>query len=267
MLGMGWFGRAVEKFRHSRGVLHIADDQGEGPVVLLIHGIASTSVTFQKLVPLLTEHHRVISVDLLGHGESPAPLVASYTIEEHVAWLDRTIRSLQLDAPFVIVGHSLGALLVSRYARQKPDKVSHVVLISPPIYLTPSQIADPVERAAVGAYLKAYEFLRSNKTFTLRNAAIIAKLMPVKNLFAVTERNWNAFVRSLQNCIESQTTISDIAGITAPVDIVYGTLDHFIAPGAMRIVQQLRQVNVHPVDANDHLVRKRLARVVASVIR
>jgi len=246
--------------------LEIAEDVGTGPVVILVHGIASTSVTFQNLVPLLSDRHRVISVNLLGHGGSPAPADASYTIEEHVAWLERTIRSLRLREPFTIVGHSLGALLVSRYARQNTRRVSSVVLLSPPIYLSPSEIGDPFERAALGAYLKLYEFLRVNKQFTLRNAALIARLLPIKNVLEVNEQNWDAFVKSLQNCIESQTTISDIASITVPIDIVYGTLDQFIVPGGMRIVEQLRHVTTHQVEANDHLVRKRFARVVAGVI-
>jgi pimeloyl-ACP methyl ester carboxylesterase len=249
-----------------RPTLQVAEDAGSGPVVILVHGIASTSVTFQNLVPLLSDQHRVISINLLGHGESPAPPRATYTIEEHVAWLERTIRSLKLKHPFIIVGHSLGALLVSRYARQNPRKVSRVVLLSPPIYLSPAEVGDRFERAALGAYLKVYEFLRINKQFTLRNAAIISRLLPIRNVLEVTEQNWDAFVKSLQNCIESQTTISDIASITAPIDVVYGGLDQFIAPGGMRIVEQLRHVTMHQVDANDHLVRKRLARVAATVI-
>src|SRR5690606_5932043 len=88
------------KATFGRPTLQVAEDVGSGPVVILVHGIASTSVTFQNLVPLLSDHHRVISINLLGHGESPAPPRATYTIEEHVAWLERTIRSLNLKHPF-----------------------------------------------------------------------------------------------------------------------------------------------------------------------
>ncbi|MHA6695374.1 alpha/beta fold hydrolase [Homoserinimonas sp. A520] len=260
-----WFGEWWEAVLR-RPTLHIAEDQGSGPVVILVHGIASSSVTFQNLVPLLAEQHRVIAIDILGHGGSPVPPKAEYTIEEHVAWLERTIRRLGLREPFVIVGHSLGAMLVSRYARTNPARVCRTVLVSPPIYISPEQVGDRFERAALGAYLKGYEYLRVNKQFTLRNAAIISRLMPIKNVFEVTESNWEAFVKSLQNCIESQTTISDIAGIESPVDVVYGTLDQFIVPGGLRIVEKLRHVTMHQVEANDHLVRKRLARVVAQVI-
>lgn len=259
---MRWFERIVSWFGGIRSILHIADDEGDGPAVILVHGIASSSVTFQNLVPLLTARHRVISIDILGHGQSPAPVGASYRVDEHVEWLHRTIRSLRLREPFVIVGHSLGALIVARYARQHPRQVSRVVLVSPPIYINPNEMGDWVERAVADAYLKAYEYLRLNKEFTLKRAALVGRFLPIKNVFEITENNWNAFVKSLQNSIESQTTVSDIASIRAPVEIVYGGLDQFIVPGGMRIVENLRHVTMHRVELTDHIVRKRLAREI-----
>jgi pimeloyl-ACP methyl ester carboxylesterase len=253
--------------RRAKGpLLHIAGDEGAGPVVILIHGIASSSVTFEKLVPLLREKHRAISIDLLGFGESPSPAEATYTLEEHVAALTRTIDSLRLGGPFVLVGHSMGSLIASRYAATNARKLSKVVLVSPPVYVSPSAIGDRRDRAAMGLYLKAYEYLRSNKGFTIRNAAMLAKLSPIKNVLEVSERNWNAFVLSLENLIESQTTISDLAAVRVPVEVVYGTLDPFLTPAGLRIVEQMRGVTVHKVEANDHIIRTRLARVVATAI-
>ena len=256
-----------EWFRRSRGpILHIAGDEGVGPVVVLVHGIASSSVTFEKLVPLLVSGHRAISIDLLGFGESPAPDDATYTLEEHVDALARTIDSLGLEERFVLVGHSMGSLVSSRYAATHPKMLSKLVLVSPPVYVNPSAIGDPRDRAAMGLYLRAYEFLRTNKKFTMRNAAILARLSPIRNVLEVSERNWNAFVLSLENLIESQTTISDLAAVTVPVEVIYGTLDPFLTPAGLRIVEQLRGVTVHKVEANDHIIRKRLARVVAAAI-
>lgn len=246
--------------------LHVAGDVGEGPVVVLVHGIASSSVTFQNLVPLLEGRHRVISIDLLGHGGSPSPRRLNYTVEQHVDWLYRTIRSLRIRGDYTIVGHSLGALIVSRYARFHPARLNQVVLVSPPVYLPASSLGDPLERMATSAYMKAYDYLRTNKKFTIRQALVVAHLLPIKNVLEVTEKNWDAFRKSLQNCIESQTTLSDIAGIRAPVDIVYGALDQFIVPGGFTVLSKLRNVTMHRVELNDHIVRKRLARAVDEAI-
>lgn len=247
-------------------VLHVAGDVGRGPVVILVHGIASSSVTFQNLVPMLEPNHRTISIDILGFGRSPAPADAQYTMDEHVGTLYATIRSLRLGRPFVLVGHSMGAMICSRYAAMHPTQVAKLVLVGPPIYLAPSEISDRAVRARVEAYLRLYEFLRANKTFTIRNAGIIARLLPIKGVFEVTEVNWDPFVKSMKNCIEQQTLVSDIASVRVPVEVVYGSLDAFIAPGTMTVIEAMRNVTVHRVRANDHLIRKRLARIVATAI-
>ena len=180
-------------------------------------------------------------------------------VEEHVEAIRGTIRSLRLRAPFTLVGHSLGSLLSSRFAARYPAQVSHLVMVSPPIYPMLAEVSNRLERAQLSAYLRAYEYLRANKTFTIANAARIGRLLKITNIFEISERNWDAFVKSLQNCIESQTTVSDLAEVQVPVDVVYGSLDQFIAAATMRVIERLRNVTVHRVEVNDHLVRPRLA--------
>lgn len=271
---MSWWAERmtwIRRLRRRPPLLHIATDAGSGPVVILVHGIASSSVTFAQLIPRLTPHHRVIAVDILGFGGSPAPADSEYTLEDHVASLDATIRSLKLSEPFTLVGHSLGSLIVSRFAAMRRTRasrrtrVSHLVLVGPPIYLSPADIGDRRVRAGITAYLRAYNFIRANKEFTLSNAAIIARLLP-KGIFEITERNWTPFVKSLEHSIESQTVVTDLAVVQVPVDVVYGALDAFIVPGSMSVIERMRHVTMHRVEANDHLVRKRLAKVVARVI-
>ncbi|MBN9152282.1 MAG: alpha/beta fold hydrolase [Micrococcales bacterium] len=260
---MGFF----DRFRCQRGpLLHIAGDEGSGPPVILVHGIASSSVTFDLLIPLIAPRHRAITIDLLGFGDSPAPPDARYDLEEHVAALAHTIRSLKLAEPFVLVGHSMGSLIATRYAATHRRQFSKLVLVSPPVYISSSAIGNPRDRTATDLHMKLYEYLRSNKEFTMRSAASLARLSPIKNVVEVTERNWTPFVKSLENLIESQTTISDLASVTVPVEVVYGTLDPFLTPAGLRIVERLRGINVHKVEGNDHVIRPRLARVVATAI-
>ncbi|HRN28689.1 MAG TPA: alpha/beta hydrolase [Terrimesophilobacter sp.] len=252
--------------RRAAPLLTVTADAGSGRVIVLLHGIASSSVTFDNLVPLLTDNNRVISLDLIGFGQTPAPADARFTIEEHVDSLARTLDSLELRQPFVLVGHSMGSLIATRYAATNSRRLEKLVLVSPPVYVTPSAVGDPTDRATLGLYLRVYEFLRGNKSFTMAAAAGLARLAPIRGVLDVSENNWGAFVLSLENLIESQTTISDLAAVTVPIDVVYGTLDPFIAPAGLRIVEQLRGVTMHKVDAADHLVRPRLARAVAAAI-
>jgi pimeloyl-ACP methyl ester carboxylesterase len=246
--------------------LHVATDVGSGPVVVMIHGIASSSVTFDNVVPLIAARHRVVAIDLLGFGGSPAPDDAEYTIEEHVAALARTLDALRLAHPFVLVGHSMGSLIASRYAARHGSRLSRLVLVSPPIYLPPGSIGDPRDRTAMSLLLRVLEYLRTNKEFTMRAASGLARLSPIKGLLEVSESTWRSFALSLQNSIESQTSVSDLASVRVPVEVVYGGLDPLLAPSGIRVISQLRGVTVHRVDGGDHVIRPRMARVVATAI-
>ncbi|TFC04855.1 alpha/beta fold hydrolase [Cryobacterium adonitolivorans] len=88
--GRGRWAALTEALRRRRAPqLFVQTDTGTGPVVILVHGIASTAVTFRKVVPLLAPGHRVIAVDILGHGASPAPPDCEYTLDDHVSGVRR----------------------------------------------------------------------------------------------------------------------------------------------------------------------------------
>lgn len=254
-------------------LLHVAIDRTpeslagshQVPTVVMLHGIASSAVTFVHVVPLVQATHRVVALDLLGFGESPRPDDAEYTLDEHVGAIGRTLRSMGITR-FTLVGHSLGCLISARYAATHRKAVERLVLVSPPVYLPPDNIGDPRVRARVSGYLAAYRFLRENKEFTIANAAWVSRLLPIKNVMEITEENWTPFVKSLEHCIETQTVISDLATVEAPIELVYGVLDQFLVPEAVGIIARMKGVTAHPVRASDHVLRKSMARVVAASI-
>lgn len=251
----------------NRTALHIASDTGprDGPVVVLVHGIASTSATFTGVMAALPGH-RIVAVDLLGFGRSIAPAAARFTIEEHAAALGTTIDRLKLET-FVAVGHSLGALVVSRFAAGHPRGLSATVLVSPPIYVPEDTLPSGAARAAMHLYLRSYDYLRQNRRFTISLTRLISRLLPVPGILDVNERNWSAFELSLKNAIETQTSVADIASTTVPVVIVYGTLDPFVVPEMMTLLGALRHVRVHRVPLGTHIVGSALARIVADAVR
>jgi pimeloyl-ACP methyl ester carboxylesterase len=107
--------------------------RGDGPPVLLIHGMAASLYDWEKLIPALAiSGYRAYALDLLGHGESVKPEdVGQYRIEALFAYLKEWIDKLDLETPPVLVGHSLGGYLSLVYAQSHPDKVRGLVLIDP----------------------------------------------------------------------------------------------------------------------------------------
>jgi cis-3-alkyl-4-acyloxetan-2-one decarboxylase len=255
--------------RHrARGtVLHVAIDEGEGPAVVLVHGIAASSTTFQNVVPLLRDDHRVIAIDLLGFGGSPVPPDSDYSVDEHVRSLEATLATLHLPKEYVLVGHSMGALISTRLALREARRVRSLVLVAPPIYLNPAELSHKRDRGLMDLHLRAYRFVKDNPRFTLRTARLLAQILPVRHAVSLDERGWTAFVRSLENSIESQTTLADLARVAAPVDIVVGSLDEFASEEVLRIASRLTGVTTHRVIGSDHLIGRRLARVVAQAVR
>ncbi|MES2170022.1 MAG: alpha/beta hydrolase [Actinomycetota bacterium] len=245
--------------------LHIASDNGSGPAVLLVHGIASSATTFDPVLPLLGGH-RAIAVDLLGFGRSPAPLNSDYTIDDHVAFLERTIEDVRVEGPIVVVGHSMGSLIVARLAARNPSLVHGVVLVSPPVYLPPEILSNRTDRATMGLYLRIYEFLGNNRDFSVSAAQAIAQFLPREGLLHLDEHDWRPFALSLRHCIESQTTIDDISNITAPIEVIYGALDPLMLREGLHIVSRMRNVHTEKISGADHIVRERLARAIADAV-
>jgi pimeloyl-ACP methyl ester carboxylesterase len=246
--------------------LHVAVRRGEGPPVVFIHGIASSWVTFQNVFPLVEDRHECIAIDLLGFGDSPIDEDCDYTIADHVGAIEQTLKTLRLKGPITLVGHSMGALIVARLASRHPGLFDKVVMVSPPIYMSPTELSNPLDRGVMDLYLKAYAYVRANKDFTLRHAQIVERFLAIPKAMDINERTWIPFVKSLENSIESQTTLSDLAAVTAPVEVIYGTLDEFHAEGVMKIVERMSGVRVHRVLGSDHLIGKRLARAVGTAI-
>src|SRR3546814_15498906 len=100
-------------------LLHVAERSGAGAPVVLLHGIGSSSETFEQLLPLLRGSHEVVAIDLLGFGGSPVPEDSEYTVDEHVGAIVRTIRHLRIRRPFTLVGHSMGALFTARRSEER----------------------------------------------------------------------------------------------------------------------------------------------------
>lgn len=100
---------------------------GSGPTVLLIHGLAGSSKTWDDVIPLLTPHADVIAVDLLGHGESAKP-TGDYSLGAFASGLRDFLSILGVES-VTIVGHSFGGGVAMQLAYQHPHLVDRLVLV------------------------------------------------------------------------------------------------------------------------------------------
>jgi len=100
---------------------------GNGPVVVLVHGITSTSATWANLLPYLAEHFTVIAPDLLGHGESAKPR-GDYSLGAYASGIRDLLLALGHERA-TFVGHSLGGGVAMQLAYQFPEHCERLVLV------------------------------------------------------------------------------------------------------------------------------------------
>jgi pimeloyl-ACP methyl ester carboxylesterase len=100
---------------------------GEGPVVVLIHGITSSSATWGRVMPYLSRRFTVIAPDLIGHGQSAKPK-GDYSLGAYASGLRDLLLALGYErASFV--GHSLGGGVAMQLSYQFPELCERLVLV------------------------------------------------------------------------------------------------------------------------------------------
>ncbi|WP_182886466.1 alpha/beta fold hydrolase [Microbispora sp. H10885] len=112
------------------GDIHVCQDgPRDAPALLLIHGSASSARSWDSLVPLLTGSHRVIRIDLLGHGRSAKPAGPSYATPDQGRRAGVVLDRLGVERA-IVVGHSSGGAVATALAERRPDLVIALVLIN-----------------------------------------------------------------------------------------------------------------------------------------
>ena len=98
----------------------------EGPPLILMHGMASTHLTWAFVLPELQEHFTVYAMDRRGRGESGVGGGTDYSMEREVEDVVAVIDST--DGPVDLLGHSYGAILALEVALRRTDRVRRLVL-------------------------------------------------------------------------------------------------------------------------------------------
>jgi haloalkane dehalogenase len=103
--------------------------EGEGPVVLLLHGEPSWSYLYRKMIPVLTDAgFRVVAPDLIGFGRSDKPAQQEdYTYARHVEWVRSVIFDVLGLEEITLVCQDWGGLIGLRLVAEHPDRFAAVV--------------------------------------------------------------------------------------------------------------------------------------------
>src|SRR5436305_11685147 len=105
-------------------------EAGEGPPVVMVHGLGATKVSMLPTLAALAPQHRAIAVDLPGCGDSDKPILARYDAAFFAASMTALLDSLEIDrADFI--GNSMGGRVALEVGLSRPDRVRRLVMLAP----------------------------------------------------------------------------------------------------------------------------------------
>lgn len=227
----------IHRWLHMPYTLHVRQNQQPKKpraTVLFIHGIGNSGDAWSQVISRLPDNVRIITIDLLGFGESPRPPWAVYNAKTQARSVLATFFKLRITSPVIVVGHSLGALVAVEIAKRYPLLIRSLILCSPPFYniddtrtLLPR--SDKMLRRLYGSVREYPEQFVKLSTFAM-------KYKLINNSFNVTEENVDSYMATLSAMIINQTSLDDVQTLRMPIKILKGTLDPFVIGKNLRKV-------------------------------
>jgi N-formylmaleamate deformylase len=220
--------RGTSGYADANGLRHHYLEYGDaGPAVVVVPGITSPAITWEFVSERLADGFRVYTLDVRGRGESARAQAGAYRLPDYAADVAGIIESLGLERP-VVLGHSMGARIVSALGALHPATHGPLVVVDPPLtgpgrdpYPFPLQIyVDQLHEAYAGA--SADDMRRYFPTWSEWELQIRAEWLPTCDETAVVE--------SYEN-FHTEDFFGYWRNVRPPVLFLYG-LDSPVVPGA-----------------------------------
>lgn len=212
----------------------------DGPVVVLIHGLAGSHRTWTQVVPLLEDRLRVVAVDLPGgrsieqEAESVAGLLEAGGVRRAT-----------------VVGHSMGGHVATAVAERAPELVERLVLIdtAPTVEsrLTANSGSEGILRLPVVGWVLWSRIKRQQAHAALRSAFGPDFETPeplVADLVATPHRAFAGSTVAIDRYLGTRPLQQRLADLTLPVDVVFGMKDQRVDPDSLRVYQGIGHVRV-----------------------
>ncbi len=213
--------------------------QGQGAPVVLVHGVAASVFDWVDLCPALAgAGYAAYALDLLGHGKSFKPKdLKEYNIDRIFEHFETWVRSLGLDSPLILVGHSLGGYLALEYALRFPGGVRALVLVDP--FYSLDQLSPllrfhykkPLLNLGLISYAPEW-LIRLSIELTglfIRNGYITPQTKAGR---AQTAQDYKRASPGIYNILTTTRDLTpDLPKVTAPTLVAWGIHDQSLSPG------------------------------------
>jgi pimeloyl-ACP methyl ester carboxylesterase len=206
------------------GDIHVCQDgPRHAPALLLIHGSAASARWWNPMVALLTGSHRVIRIDLPGHGRSAEPADRSYAVPDQARRAGLVLDRLGVEHA-VVVGHSSGGVVATALAEQRPDLVTALALVntgpSLDAFIAPESAAiDPSQWPPTDEQLRRF----ASTGFSRAGYRIPQELLD--EVRGMTYRTVTATTRATRSYLEQRALPERLAVLGKPLLVLFGEDD------------------------------------------
>ena len=214
-------------------------DEGEGEVLLFVHGTPSWSFEFRNVIKFLSKKYRCIAIDHIGFGLSEKPAKYDYTVQNHTASLLKLVTHLQLNQ-FTMLVHDFGGIIGLAAAEQIPEKIKGLVILNTWCRSIQDEPEYKKMKVILGSPLMPllYRYLNFSAKYILPAAfGERSRLTPeihqhfLRPFSKASERNGTiAFAKSLLRDQDYYASVGEKLSILKdkPVLIIWGMKDEFI---------------------------------------
>jgi haloalkane dehalogenase len=252
-------------------------DQGEGAVIVLLHGVPTSGWLYRHMIAELSKTNRVIVPDMLGYGNSDSPVgYEVYSERNHAKRLLALLDSLNIEN-WTHVMHDAGGLWTWETMKIAPDRMNKLVILNSIIY---EEGFDPpikfkegfIAKTAMWAYRNGLTtnmmlnglFKTGMKENTLTKIDLEGYKTPLKK--GKTRAMYYFFTQTC-NTLPNYSEILKKSNI--PTTIIWGAKDEFLLwePQKQRVLQDLKisEENVHILDAKHFIQEEKPTEIVAII--
>jgi magnesium chelatase accessory protein len=253
---------------------HVAE-MGQGPIILLVHGTAASIHSWRDVMPLLAETHRVIAIDLPGHGKTKHTSSGDLSLERMGRGVAALMVAMKL-SPTIVVGHSAGAAILAWACGHKH--------LTPTTYVSFNGAFYPFAGVA-GSFFSPIAKLIALNPFVPRVVASVASKATVEKLLRDTGSSLSPEgIELYYNLFKDADHVAAALGMMAAWDLsgmdeclnrieancvfVAGDRDTAVPPEtASRAAARCRKSRVMTVEGLGHLLHEEKPTRAADIIR
>ena len=260
------------------------------PVVVAVHGLGGSHANWHDLAPLLTPTHRVLAVDLAGHGRTPRA-GRSASVRANTALLGRFVEQVVAE-PVVLMGNSMGAALSVLHAATSPEQVRGLALIGPALPRMRTDVPGRALAKQVALFavpgiaerslarrrsrLGAEAFVRATLELTCADPSTVSagmrelavRLMEERGNGPDAEQAHLEAARSLALLVtRSAAYRATLASLTAPGIVLQGRLDRLVpVSGVAQLAELQPGWTLHLLDGVGHVPQIEAPRRTADLL-